>query len=474
MCSPNTSSLRRSVFFLALLCIGAFSTLPVSAARLLVHNALLVTMDGGTKEPFRGWFLVDNDGRIAALSPGDPPEGTTATATLDAKGKVVLPGFLSGHSHLWQSAFRGIAADQWVLGWISRLHRLYGPQVSLDDARAFTLHGALDYLRHGITTQYNYTWNPTNGHETLISQFEAEVAAGARFIFGYIVTPRPTLPASRKKFESFHRYLQAKPANPRFLKLSLSSSGVDFGPDYTRYEFELMREYNLDLQMHYLEAPNVQQRQRASFPAIKSAAGLSPKLVFAHFIQTDANIVAESGAAGVGMIWNPLSNGRLASGLADIPEYLKAGIKVGMGIDGQASADVSDPFENMRMGLYQIRMRYVSPSILQPYDVLRMHTLGTAEVLGVADQVGSLERGKFADFLLVAPSEMDTGPVFDLYATLVFACSVANLESVYVGGEEVVQRGKTLRHDFASITRDVRQRVDVVRERTAMVTVPTP
>ena len=84
--------------------------------------------------------------------------------------------------------------------------------------------------------------------------------------------------------------------------------------------------------------------------------------------------------------------------LPDIPKYLASGIKVGMGVDGQASADLPDPFENMRVGLYFVRAKYEDASIMQPIDVLRLHTLGSAEVMGIADKVGTLEAGKFADF----------------------------------------------------------------------------
>src|SRR6202012_5171093 len=91
-----------------------------------------------------------------------------------------------------------------------------------------------------------------------------------------------------------------------------------------------------------------------------------------------------------------------------LPARLKAGIRVGMGVDGEASADVADPFENMRSGLYAIRDKYEDATILSPYDVLRMHTMGSADVLGVADRLGSLEPGKCADFLVIDPTRFRT------------------------------------------------------------------
>jgi 5-methylthioadenosine/S-adenosylhomocysteine deaminase len=159
------------------------------------------------------------------------------------------------------------------------------------------------------------------------------------------------------------------------------------------------------------------------------------------------------------MVWNPMSNGRLASGIADIPKYRKMGIKVGMGVDGEGSSDLPDPFENMRMGLYVIRARYESAKVLQPIDVLRFHTMGSAEVLGVADKVGSLEVGKFGDILVVDPKLVERGPVVDPYAAVVLACNAMNLAKVYVGGDLLVDTYHLQKNDMSKVSREVNERV---------------
>jgi cytosine/adenosine deaminase-related metal-dependent hydrolase len=136
---------------------------------------------------------------------------------------------------------------------------------------------------------------------------------------------------------------------------------------------------------------------------------------------------------------------------------LKAGLRIGMGVDGQASADRADPFENLRAGLYAVRAKYEDAAVLSPYAVVRLHTLGSADVLGVADRVGSLAPGKLADFILIDPAEL--GHVFDPYATLVFAVGQEHLARVYVGGECVVERRQLLKHDLAGIRAEVDRRV---------------
>ncbi len=237
------------------------------------------------------------------------------------------------------------------------------------------------------------------------------------------------------------------------------NGGTAFDDTYQQalLEAALMKHYGVSNQSHYLEQPETQVLDRERFKWFTDSGLLTDKMIFGHFIHTDAAILAATGKAHAAMSWNPLSNGRLASGVADIPEYEKAGVRVGMGVDGEASADLADPFENMRTGLYAIRDKYENAGVMSPYDVLRLHTMGSADVLGVADKLGSLEVGKMADFLVIDPRRF--GHIYDPYATLVFVTSQPDLERVYVGGELMVDHGVPLSTDLMKVQREVDGRV---------------
>jgi 5-methylthioadenosine/S-adenosylhomocysteine deaminase len=445
--------------------IGA-TALAAASTRLLVRNATLVTMEPEQPEPFTGYLVVSDDGRIAALGAGDPPAGLTARETLDAGGQVVMPGFLSGHSHLSASVTRGLNAHRELDGHIDfRAAFLDARFVREGDLHAFTLHGALDYLRHGITTTYNYP-NRRGPAQFYNEMFRAEISAGQRFVYGYNV---PDLPyeQARAEFLAFREMTEAHRDNPLFLRLTLAKNGhlgrVN-GHGQFPTEVKIAQEFGLGMQLHFLESSFYQKQNRRDFQYLKESGALKVQLMYGHFIHANDEILVESVQSGAAAIWNPLSNGRLASGLADVPKYLKAGLSVGMGLDGQNTADIANPFENMRMGLYAIRMQYESAAVLGPLDVLRLHTIGTARAIGVADRVGSLKVGKYADFLVVDLTEPDTGPVFDLYGTLVFACSFSNLARIYVGGTLVAEHGELTQHDSAALGRDVRQRMARIKQ----------
>jgi len=292
-------------------------------------------------------------------------------------------------------------------------------------------------------------------------QFRAERDSGIRFVHGINigrVGPQWSTEQANAFTKGFVEWVGAQPPTPGFLSVMINGAGTFVGtPAQAKAEAEVMRTLALGNQTHFLESPPDKYEERAKFRWLQDAGLLGPGLLFGHFVHTDPWILRETVHAGAGMSWNPLSNGRLASGIVDIPAYVKAGLRIGMGVDGQASADRADPFENMRMGLYQVRARYEDASVLSPYDVLRMHTVGSADVLGVADRLGSLAPGKLADFLVLDPS--DLGPIFDPYASLVFVAGTRDLARVYVGGELKVLNGQTVGPAFAQARAEVAKRV---------------
>jgi cytosine/adenosine deaminase-related metal-dependent hydrolase len=460
----------------ALLASASLAFAQTPPAKLVVKNAFILTMAANQKEPIQGYLVIGDDGRLITVAAGDPPSNLQTKESLDAGGHWVIPGFISAHSHLWQSAFRGLGSDQTLLGWIDAL---YKPAVkaSPEDMYWFTLDGCLDHLQHGITAAYNFNYeartrapNATTADEYDKDGFRAEMDSGIRFV--HSMSPgRATAPEvqpsygyeqARLPMKAFLDWTATQPKSPNFLSVMITGLTA-FNTTYqqTVMEKQLGDEFHLGNETHYLEPPETQYEQQSKFRWFMDSGLLSKNLIFGHFIHTNRFILEESAKAGASMSWNPLSNGRLASGVADIPAYLKAGIRVGMGVDGEASADLADPFENMRTGLYAVRDKYENATVMSPYDVLRLHTMGSADVMGVADRLGSLEKGKYADFLVIDPTRFRT--IFDPYASLVFVAGERDLERVYVGGDLLVQNGALVKQDMVKERAEVSKRVAALR-----------
>jgi cytosine/adenosine deaminase-related metal-dependent hydrolase len=453
----------------AFLAIGVSARAQVPTPKLIITHAHIMTMAGpidAKRPPIDGYISIAPDGTILAVAAGDPPASLHATTTVDAHGDYIVPGFISAHSHLWQAAYRGLAADKTLHGWIDDLYTAHATKSTPEDQYWFTLLGCLDHLERGVTTAYDFTYSrPTPTHTTNDyeeSIFKAESASGIRFVHSYsparmgsTITPAE----GRANLKAFLDWTAAQPADPRFLSVMLGGmTAFNNTEQQSVFEAAAMKEFHLGNQTHFVEPPDDQGEQRSKFRWMLDSGLVTDKLIFGHFIHTDDFILQQTAKAHASMVWNPLSNGRLASGTADIPKYLKMGVRVGMGVDGEASADLADPFENMRTGLYAIRDKYEDATIMSPYQVLWLHTAGSADVLDIKDKVGSLEPGKFADLVLVNPTRL--GVVFeDPYANLVLIAGERDIDSVYVGGELMVDHNKLLHQDLDKAQTESNRRV---------------
>ncbi|MBD0863536.1 amidohydrolase family protein [Gordonia sp. zg691] len=429
------------------------------------HNALILPVTGEVPW-FWGWLSVDEDGRISGMGEGAPP----ADAPLprhDLDGCFLAPGFVSAHSHIYTGGMRGVAPNSPLYEWVSLNGRmLLGAEI--DDIYWMTLAGGLDHLASGITSVYNFT------QSRVISQFDYEqsVLKAARVHPAEFVTAQVDgLDASGIRFVTSVRLddeqldetdafagFDAVMAHLETVHPDRNLGGSVYGavqwsssPATAERERALMDRYGITNQAHFVETAEQIEIQQAKFDWYDAAGVLGPGFAFGHFVHPTEEMVARVRETGSAVVWQPMSNGRLGSGIADVPRLLRDSITVGMGVDDQSCTDVSDPFENMRTGLFLQRGKHSDPALLTPSDVLALHTIGSASAIGVADRVGSLEVGKFADLLVVDPRSPHLGPIWDPVATYVLACGLRNLRTVIVGGSPVWDR---------DLTDPVRERAD--------------
>ncbi|HEY1765360.1 MAG TPA: amidohydrolase family protein, partial [Opitutaceae bacterium] len=239
----------------------------------VVRNACLITGEPGFA-PFNGHLIVDGDGRISAVGPGEPPGMASGSTVLDAQGKIVAPGFVSAHSHLFQSPLRGLGTDQTLYGWLSTIKQLV-EHATPEDIYWFCLHGSVDFLRNGITTGYDFTYSGELGggqHSIGIgeaagtgrvdqepfeeAQIQAKLDSGLRFINSVSIVPSGTEREVQERFERILRFAGRFSDDPQFLKMAISgwvqrASGIESAYREARF----MKAYGLMNQAHFLESP---------------------------------------------------------------------------------------------------------------------------------------------------------------------------------------------------------------------------
>src|ERR1700761_5359785 len=170
---------RHVLILLLALAVCYPSALFAASAKLLVKNARLFTMATQQHNPFVGYLVVADDGTIVTVAAGNPPADLSAAQVFDAHGDWIIPGFISAHSHLWQAAYHGIAADNTLTSWIDNLYLKRAVKASPEDLHWFCLLGSLDHLQRGVTTAYDFNYSRTNGqgndNEFDEAQFRAEL-----------------------------------------------------------------------------------------------------------------------------------------------------------------------------------------------------------------------------------------------------------------------------------------------------------
>ena len=396
--------------------------------RLLLVNCQIITLAQGQEDPFLGYIVVDHGGKITKVGKGAAPAAIEAAEVFDAAGQVAMPGFVSAHTRLADSVARGGAPNGTAAQADEAVQALLrGDRVQKGDLYVYTLHGALDLLRAGVTTVYNDTTGSGSLPAALyLEQLDAEFDAGGHFVFGYQAGPAEAPDRLRAGLRAYLDKAAGHAPSGLLLRSSVAGLALHGAEAGFKAEADALRafpEFADDLQVSCLEFK----------PPVTATAGIS-------------------------LVWSPMSDGRLGLGMADVPRYLKMGLTVGLGIDSLAGAGIADPFENMRMGLYGIRFRDSDPRGLQPLAMLRMHTIGAARAIHADDRVGTLEPGKYGDIVLVDPHWPDTGPVLDLYATLVLACDRLNISNVFVAGKPVVRQGRHAWLDLNGVSREAMRR----------------
>jgi cytosine/adenosine deaminase-related metal-dependent hydrolase len=436
---------------------------------LLLRNAeLILTMDD-KKTRFRNGGIFARDGFIEAVGPTEnlPP---TADTIIDASGMIVLPGLVNTHHHLYQTLTRVVpkAQNAKLFDWLVTLYpiwaRLTGEAVYIS-----ALVGMAELLLSGCTTTTDHLYIFPND-VSLDDEIRAAREIGIRFhpCRGSMslgrskggLPPDEVVQSEEEILADCERLIKTyhDPSPGSMCRIALAPcSPFSVTPELMRDTAQMARRYGVLLHTHLAETLDeenfcLEKYKMRPLDYMAKLGWLGEDVWFVHVVhvnQRDIKILAEMGS---GVAHCPSSNMRLGSGIAPVVEMLKAGVKVGLAVDGSASNDSSNMLGEARQALLLQRVRYGADSI-SAEEVLEMATKGGAKVLGRED-IGSLEPGKAADFIGIRLERLEYAgaSVHDPVASLVF-CSPVKVDLAVVNGRVVVEDGELLTVDLDEIVR---------------------
>jgi cytosine/adenosine deaminase-related metal-dependent hydrolase len=192
---------------------------------------------------------------------------------------------------------------------------------------------------------------------------------------------------------------------------------------------------------------------------------VGPNTLLVHTVWLDAHDIDILARTGTHTSHNPCSNAKLASGIAPIPEMLNAGVNVGLGTDGGPSNNTYDLVREMRWASYLHKARTLDPLVMPAETVLEMATINGAKAIGLENEIGSLEVGKQADFVVFDLDKPHVTPSMHPVSTLVYAATGADVDTVVIGGRVVVEHGRAVTLEEERVVREARERAEAVWQR---------
>ena len=388
------------------------------------------------------------EGRIALIAPREQVSGYVASETLDLSGMLLTPGLVNAHGHAAMTLFRGLADDLPLMAWL-REHIWPAEKKWVDEhfVRAGTELAIAEQLQSGITCFSDMYFFPD-----IVSELAHKHGVRAQIA---VTILDGTTPGSRDANEALRKAVSLFDDLKHHPRLS-----VAFGPHapYTISDAKLesirtlAAEMDACIHMHVHEtAHEVQEAMRMyqerPLARLARLQLLGPRFQAVHMTQVNDEDLALLVEHNCSVIHCPESNMKLASGFCPVERLWEAGVNVAVGTDGAASNNDLDLLSETRTAALLAKAVAGSATALDAHRALRMATLNGARALGLEDQTGSLELGKFADMVAFDLTRLAQQPIYDPVSQLIYSGGRECVKHLWVGGKQLLQDRQLLRMD---------------------------
>ena len=431
---------------------------------ILIKNAEIITMNAGN-EQFIGDILIEND-QIVEI--GSEINNRTADRIIDAKNRVVIPGFIHTHIHLCQTLFRGKADDLELLDWLKK--RIWPLEAAHDEESIYysALLGIGELIQSGTTSIVDME---TVRHTDFA--FQAIASSGIRALSGKVMMDKGV---------SVPIQLQEKTMNSIQESVDLLEKWNNYDNGRIHYAFsprfvvscteQLLKEVKNLSDKYGVYVHTHASENRDEIAIVEKETGMrnivyldhlglaNERLILAHCIWLDEQEKKIIKERRVNVSHCPGSNLKLASGIADIPNLLKKDIVVSIGADGAPCNNNLDMFNEMRLAAL-IQKPLHGPTAMDAKTVFTMATIGGAKAMGIADEVGSLEIGKKADLVILNLNDFHTFPSFDVdtISRIVYSATRADVETTIINGKIVMENRNLKTIDKSVVLHEANQSI---------------
>ena len=427
---------------------------------LIIKGGMIVTMVEDQGPIMEGNIFV-TDGRITDTrgeSETDNIHGSHAEI-INAEDAIIMPGLINGHTHAAMTLFRGLADDLPLKQWLfEKIFPAEAKFLNQDTVYWGALLGCLEMIASGTTCFID-------GYFFQDETVRAAHDSGLRALIsqGVIDFPAPGVEDPEKNLVVAKEFIE------RWLGISdLIMPGIFCHSPLTCSEqtlkdaWEISQQFDLPLQIHLSETSDevneiLKKTGKRPVHYLDQIGLINDGLIAAHAVHLDDREIECLKENGAKVVHVPESNMKLGSGVARVLDMVRLGIPIGLGTDGCSSNNNLDLFQEMDTAAKLSKVFSLDPVALNAETALRMATTWGASVLGLEDQVGTLEVGKKADIIVVDLQGPNLCPVYDPLSALVYSASGADVKDVVVDGKVLMKDRKFTTLDPNEIMERVRR-----------------
>ena len=454
--------LQRLPFLLLLFMIISESSAPAQRAAqsvdLLISGGTIVTMDKDRRVIEDGALAVKGGRIVAVGTRAEVAKSYAARETVNARGQVIIPGLINGHTHVPMVLFRGIADDLDLNEWLTKyIFPAEAKNVNEAFVRSGTRLGLAEMIRGGTTTYCDMYY-----FEDAIAEETAK--AGVRGILGETIIDFPV--ADNKTNAEAMAYAE------RFIKRwrghALITPALAPHAAYTVSKEHLQAIRALADKLHAPIVTHISETQKEvdditrdkGMPPLKyldSIGFLKNDVIAAHVVHPQAGELEVILRTGLGVVHNPQSNMKLASGVAPVPRYLAENVNLGLGTDGAASNNDINMWEEMDTAAKLHKLYSNDPKVVTAEQAFAMATINGARAVHLEKEIGSLEVGKRADIVFVGFDDLNQTPFYNLYSALVYSTKANDVRSVIIEGKFVMRERRLLTLNETRIKQEAKE-----------------
>jgi 5-methylthioadenosine/S-adenosylhomocysteine deaminase len=432
---------------------------------LIIRGGTVVTMDGSRRVIESGSIAIKSGRIVEVGQTADIDRKYAAREVINASGKVVIPGLINGHTHVPMTLFRGIADDLDLQEWLTKyIFPAEAKNVTEQFVRVGARLGLAEMIRSGTTTYCDmYYFEDAIADETF--------KAGMRGVLGETVIDFPV--ADNKTYEAglaySEQFIKHWQGNALIVPAIAPHAPYTVSEDHLKAARALSDRTGAPIVTHISETKfevdeSLKKKGASPVDYLNRIGFLNNRVIAAHLVWPSEEELGLLKKLGVGIVHNPQSNMKLASGTAPVPEMLKEDLPVGLGTDGAASNNDLNLWEEMDTAAKLHKLISKDPKVVTAAEAFEMATIRGARALHLEKEIGSLEKGKRADLVIVDLDDLNQTPYYNIYSDLVYATKAGDVRTVVIEGRVVMRDRRLLTLNEEAIKADARRyREQIVR-----------